>query len=228
MSEKSGHESKFEDFGHLRTYEIISLAKEYVDKYYRTNDLKYLNTPKLYEKLRVAARRWAIRDLSRNKRLENPENYIDIVAHESVANLYSKIVTKEVDLELFSYYYKTVIRHKIYDVFRESVENKHSKYGLHCVIEDVENLEEFSYEEEISELLYIRDKSKLLLKYIKNSLKSETLTENIAHLLIFPILLCVIRDNTVLVDNYPFRLRVFLRKVIYEARTVYVRDFLKR
>jgi hypothetical protein len=217
-------EGEVGNLGHLKTYDIIDMAKEYVVKYYETDNLKYLNTPKLYDKLKEAARRWALADLSRDKNIDNPENHIDIVSHEAVSAIYIKIQKKEVDLELFSYYYKTIIRNRICDVFREYADDRKLKNADAISIED--SLQ-FSSEEEITELLEIRDKARVLIKFIKNSLKTELITHSSANLLIIPILICVIRDSNKLIDNYPFRLRVFLKKVVFEARTLYLREFLR-
>ena len=211
------------NLGHMKTYDIIDKAKDYVVKYYETDSDRHLNNPALYAMLKEAARRWALADLGKDKRIENPENYVEIVAHEAVTNLFMKLVKKEVDLELFSYYYKTIIRNRIIDVFREYKDEKNIKNIDSIMVEGAIN---FSSEEEVTELIYLVDKAKLLLKYINSCLKSSLLTRRNANLLVIPILLCVIRDSTKLVDNYPFRVRVFLRKVIFEARSLYLREFI--
>ena len=210
--------------GHFKTYELIASAKEYVALYYETDDKRHLNNPDLYNKLSEAARRWALTDLGRDKRVNNPENYIHIVAHEAVTNVYLKLALKEVDLELFSYYYKKIIRNRICDVFRELADEGKLR-DLDSLM--LNNSLQFSSEEEVTELLYLRDKVNILTKYTKSCLRTSLLTKNTAHLLVVPILLCVVRNNTKLVDNYPFRTRVFLRKVIFDARSLYIKSFLK-
>lgn len=218
------------EVGHLGTKDLVNHAAILAQKYYDTDERKYLDCPEFFEYMREAIRRMSIQDVGQ---YPNADYDFEELAVDVIYDVMKPIINRRVELRfLFPYFKKIYLIHVERWVASYKWQFAYAEERLFTdmmgIYEDSIDLEWPSNDFDPTDLVSVRDDCRELARIMHDMLKQYPYLGSNRRLLVPLLVLSVIRKSNAMLHRYEFRTRVILRGIVYEGQKHYERVMQRR